>query len=221
MKKSWILYLFGIDLALELFSHLSDLTALRLYTKPLLLLLLFAFVLFQHMNAKGIKTFLLLALAYSWAGDIFLLFDTGKGPNFILGLASFLTAHLFYLIVFYKTRKQRQPVPAWNWVATVIALLYTGSLLWILFPSLGPLQTPVVLYALVLSSMFVFSVQAFDWNTKYGKWVIVGAILFVASDSLLAINKFHTALPYAGFLIMSTYALAQFFITLGVTKTNT
>lgn len=220
MKKSWILYLFGIDLALELFSHLSDLKELRLYTKPLLLILLFAFVVFQQFQTKGIKLFLLLALAYSWAGDIFLLFDTGKGINFILGLASFLTAHIFYLVVFYKTRKQRLPIPAWNWIATAVALLYTGSLLWLLFPELGPLKTPVVLYALVLSSMFVLSVQAFDWKTTNGKFVILGALLFVASDSLLAINKFHTAVPNAGFWIMLTYGLAQCCITLGITKSN-
>lgn len=220
MKKSWILYLFGIDLALELFSHLTDRQELRLYTKPLLLILLFVFVLFQQYEGKGIKYLLLLAVAQSWAGDIFLLYDNGKGMNFILGLASFLTAHIFYLILFFRIRKNRQPLPVWNYPVTVLALVYTMALLILLFPSLGALKAPVILYALVLSSMLIASVQAFDWKTTAGKYVIIGALMFVASDSLLAINKFFTTLPYAGFWIMSTYALAQLGITLGVTKSK-
>ena len=220
MKKSWILYLFGIDLALELFSHLSDYKDLRLFTKPLLLILLFAFVGFQSFRVQAIKTVLLLALAFSWAGDMFLLFDTGAGMHFILGLASFLTAHIFFLILFYMIRKRRQPIPSWNWMVTILALGYTVGLLTILFPSLGALRVPVLLYALILSCMFIASAQAFSWQTSAGKWVIIGALLFVASDSLLALNKFYTPLPYAGFLIMSTYALAQLGITLGVTKSN-
>lgn len=220
MKKSWILYLFGIDLALELFSHLSDFNDLRLYTKPLLLILLFAFVSLQSFHVRAIKMVLLLALAFSWAGDMFLLFDTGAGMHFIFGLASFLTAHVFFLVLFYMIRKRRQPIPSWNWMITLLALGYTITLLVLLFPTLGALKVPVLLYALILSCMFIASVQAFSWGTGAGKWVIIGALLFVASDSLLALNKFYTSLPNAGFWIMSTYALAQLGITLGVTKSN-
>ncbi len=55
------------------------------------------------------------------------------------------------------------------------------------------------------------------WNShSYGKIVFHGALLFMVSDSLIAINKFQFAVPFAGFLIMSTYILAQWFIVDGI-----
>jgi uncharacterized membrane protein YhhN len=52
-------------------------------------------------------------------------------------------------------------------------------------------------------------------NKKAGWWMLVGALLFVISDSLLAIDKFYQPLPFAGVLIILTYGLAQLFITTG------
>jgi uncharacterized membrane protein YhhN len=45
--------------------------------------------------------------------------------------------------------------------------------------------------------------------------MVLGALLFVISDSLLAINKFYQDIPLAGVLIMLTYGLAQLFIMEG------
>jgi uncharacterized membrane protein YhhN len=55
-------------------------------------------------------------------------------------------------------------------------------------------------------------------NKRAGLWMMLGAILFVASDTLLAINKFLAAFNYAGTIIMLTYGLAQLFITEGAVK---
>jgi uncharacterized membrane protein YhhN len=52
-------------------------------------------------------------------------------------------------------------------------------------------------------------------NKPAGKWMMLGALLFVISDSILAINKFYQPFEAAGVLIMLTYGLAQFFIVEG------
>ena len=61
---------------------------------------------------------------------------------------------------------------------------------------------------------------AFNWegNSKY--CVFIGAIFFVTSDSILAIDKFHEPIPLASFWIMITYLIAQFCITDGILKLN-
>jgi uncharacterized membrane protein YhhN len=44
----------------------------------------------------------------------------------------------------------------------------------------------------------------------------LGSVLFVISDSLLAVNKFVFALPYAPVWIMGTYLTAQYWIVRGM-----
>ena len=55
-------------------------------------------------------------------------------------------------------------------------------------------------------------------NKKAALWIMMGAILFVTSDSILAFNKFFSSFNYAGLIIMFTYGLAQLFITEGAVK---
>lgn len=63
--------------------------------------------------------------------------------------------------------------------------------------------------------MLLVAVHAFHAS---GKWVLVGAILFVLSDPILALHKFYRPLPYASLLIMSAYAVAQLLIVTGFIK---
>jgi len=58
----------------------------------------------------------------------------------------------------------------------------------------------------------------FSKNKRAGIWMMVGAILFVVSDSLLALNKFYVAINYAGIIVMLTYGLAQLFIVYGAAR---
>ncbi|TAH04545.1 MAG: lysoplasmalogenase, partial [Sphingobacteriales bacterium] len=83
-------------------------------------------------------------------------------------------------------------------------------------PQLGPMKMPVLIYALVIGSMLIMAL----W--QYGKLprttallFIIGAMLFVLSDSALALNRFYKPHPYSGILVMSSYVGAQVFLTLG------
>jgi uncharacterized membrane protein YhhN len=50
--------------------------------------------------------------------------------------------------------------------------------------------------------------------------ILAGAAFFMISDSLLALNKFYEPLPFSNISIISTYALAQYSIVLGILKQN-
>lgn len=220
MKHRWLLYLFGINLLAELMALYYGLELLQYITKPLLMIIMAWFVLLQSNIGKKIKTLLLFAILFSLGGDVFLLFDQKGGSNFMLGLFSFLLAHLFYIILFLHIKKSQQPQRSWNAWIIVALLLYVTLFFYLLSPNLGELKIPVVIYAIVLSSMLISAMHAFRFTNDTGRWVIGGAFLFVISDSLLAINKFYAPYAFAGLAIMSTYALAQFLIITGVTKFN-
>ena len=81
----------------------------------------------------------------------------------------------------------------------------------LLFPRLGDMLIPVAAYLFIILAMGISAAL----GTANRTLVIVGALLFILSDSLIAINRFLTPVPLAGFLIMITYYLAQFFITFG------
>jgi uncharacterized membrane protein YhhN len=90
------------------------------------------------------------------------------------------------------------------------------GLVTILYPVLGDLKIPVMVYALVLTVMVLQSIFRYGFTSSASFWnVCIGALFFLASDSLLAINKFLQPLPSASLLIMVTYMVAQYSITVG------
>jgi hypothetical protein len=51
-----------------------------------------------------------------------------------------------------------------------------------------------------------------------GGWMMTGALLFVISDSALAINNYYHSFQLAGPVIVLTYGFAQLFLILGAVK---
>ena len=81
------------------------------------------------------------------------------------------------------------------------------------------MKIPVLVYGIVISIMFLLALHMlFVRNKEAGKLMMLGALLFVASDSILAINKFYSSFEYAGIAIMLTYGIAQLLITLGAVR---
>ena len=218
MKHRWLLYLFVINLLAELIVLYYGLGYLQNITKPLLMIIMGLLVLLQPIIGKRIKVLLLFAIIFSLGGDVFLLFDQSGGPTFILGLLSFLVAHLFYIVLFLQIKKSQIPPRRWNFLIISTLLLYVAILFYILSPNLGELKIPVVVYALILSTMLITAIHAFHFTNPAGRCIITGAFLFVISDSLLALNKFYASFDFAGLVIMTTYALAQYLIITGLTK---
>lgn len=215
MQKKLAL-LFWLIAAAEIVSISFGISLLQYITKPLLMPVLFWLLLNSDSPLPGNKL-VLAALAFSWAGDILLMFENGKPLFFIGGLVCFLTTHILYIIYFLNTRPaatsmlKRQP---W-WMIMVAA--YAVLLVWFLYPHLKEMKLPVMVYATVISVMLLAAIHVYPRLSKIaGMLFISGAVFFVCSDSLLAINKFYQPFMLAGQLIMFTYCLAQFLIVWGV-----
>lgn len=214
-QKNWTL-LFFIVLLGDLIGIQFEDNVLQFICKPLIIPVVIGFF-DSHINniTKGTNRWILLALTFSWIGDVLLLFQDKKDIFFLLGLSSFLLAHIFYIIYFHRVRiKERVKNNSWF---LVIVVAYYAILISFLSPYLGDMKLPVRIYGIVISFMFMLALHMlFIRNKEAGKWMMIGALLFVLSDSLLALNKFYQSFEFAGVLIILTYALAQFFIVKGV-----
>ena len=152
------------------------------------------------------------ALSISALGDVLL--DLDPQRLFVFGLASFLAAHLVYLAVFVGARSTR-PLPGSreSTVALLVILFVVSVAMW-LMPSLGTLAVPVFIYMCAITVMVLSAILARFSNY----WVARGAVLFLISDTLLAINKFKQPVPYHDFLIWGTYYAGQYAIATGFLK---
>jgi uncharacterized membrane protein YhhN len=178
------------------------------YLKPLLLIPLMSIALLIT-NFPN-KKILFSALLFSWIGDILLLFVFKDGLFFIFGLVAFLTAHIFYVILFVKELNISRGKFTLRKPGLLIVLIYMVIFLSLLIPHLGNLLIPVIIYSLVISAMLYTALLLAPHLPKPSSALLLsGAISFVISDSILAIDKFYYQLPYAGFLIMLTYLYAQ------------
>ena len=188
--------------------------------KPFLLpILVFAVASSAHFGTKKI---LITALTFSWIGDVILLFANKGEIYFILGLVAFLVSHVFYILLFSKQAVSKTIKNKINFGAGIgLIVIYFLMMISTLAPKLGSLTIPVVIYAVVISTMLFYALKgSFQWNTIPYQSVLIGAIFFISSDSILAFNKFDQAIPYASFLIMITYLAAQFCIVWGILKLN-
>lgn len=194
-----------------------QLLALPLLLKPLPMAIAMVFVATRAMAAGGIvrnDALLLAALLFSLGGDVFLMLP---GDYFIPGLASFLVAHLCYIALF------RQGVP---WFASrrgLAAVLAFGlgmyAVLWPHLPN-AVLAAAVGAYVGVISLMASQAVgRARHLGTANARGVALGACVFLASDSLIAIHKFLAPIPLESLWILVTYYSAQFLIVHGMGKT--
>jgi uncharacterized membrane protein YhhN len=177
--------------------------------KPVLLLPLIvaAFISTNFQN----KSLLAFALVFSWIGDTLLLFVFKDAIYFVLGLVAFLIAHIFYIILFAKELKKANGKIELRKPVLLLITIYLIALLMILIPHLGSLTIPVIIYAIVISSMlYMACLLSFYWPRPASTYLFTGAISFILSDSILAFNKFYQPVPMSGFLIMATYLYAQY-----------
>jgi uncharacterized membrane protein YhhN len=189
------------------------------YLKPLLLPCLLLAV--NESSEFATKKLLLSALVFSWIGDVVLLFADKGELYFIFGLVSFLIAHILFIVLFIKQEAYKTPNKALFGLGVVFVAGYLFVMLTVLFPTLGDLKIPVSVYAFTISLMLVMAIRGgLTWRNPMNLLILNGAISFVVSDSILAMNKFYTELPNASLLIMSTYLIAQYLITFGVLKLN-
>jgi len=210
--------LFASVLLIDLIAVYSNNDSLRFITKPLLVPLLAIYLLLYTRSATtSLKVWVFLALFFSWVGDIFLLFEEREANFFLLGLSAFFIAQVFYIVFFHNIR-MREYIRG-NALLLLLVIVYYSILVSVLSPYLGNMKLPVRIYGVVLSFMVMLAMHTMlGKNKKAALWMMTGAILFVASDSLLAFNKFFAPFENAGLITMLTYGLAQLFITEGAVR---
>ncbi|MDZ4708940.1 MAG: lysoplasmalogenase [Saprospiraceae bacterium] len=216
MRTSFFLFLFFIISLIHLFSEFFGWAPVVVWTKillmPLLMLALWRGLAKNEINIS--VQLALLALVFSTAGDLFLLAEKTKNLEiyFYLGLGSFLLAQLSYCFSFMRSGHHPLPV-IWKAIYPLYYLVFIFLLI--------PVLPPVLLIAVMVYGLSLTAMAWNSWRTLTGKgwWAyagIAGAILFLISDSLLAINRFKTNIPHAGFWIMATYIGAQYLIIQGI-----
>ncbi len=213
----FFLIIYIIILIFELiFDNIINLKPFHYLTKPLLVSSLIIFFFKQNpLQDNKSKLLVLSALLFSLLGDILLMFTEMNSLFFIGGLLAFLTAHVMYILVFLKKRNHAKNALPF----IMLLLVYAIGIFYFLKDGLGHLFIPVIIYMLVILMMVTtaFLREGTVPKNSYNL-VFLGAVFFITSDSLLALNKFYNPLPFSGIWIMTTYALAQFFIVLGLKK---
>jgi uncharacterized membrane protein YhhN len=216
MSFQILLAVYFLALAVEIIAQLTKSAPLQLFSKPSLMLILIVYFAGNSKKLAAAKYLILLALVFSWLGDVLLLIDKQTKSLFVYGLIAFLIAHLFYIFYFWQIRKTNQPAKLPNALIFVAIATYSLGLFGFIAPLVKNLLVPVGIYSLIISTMLGTSIAAFDFGKQnFGKICVLGTLFFIVSDSILAINRFAAPFEYAPAFIMLTYALAQLLITEG------
>lgn len=220
MRKIQIpmILLFVIIVLVQLYSNWTGNFNLEYIAKPLIMIwIAFYYLVFRAHSKVNVK--IILAFFFCWIGDVLLMLAHSYEMLFYAGVGGFLIGHLFYISVFLESPdKTGKSFLSKKPVTVVPYLLYLMGILIVLLPVLEGIMKPIIaLYGGVLVAMALAAVNCKGLVSKVVFYrVFWGAIFFVASDTLLAVNKFHTEFEKSGFLIMSTYIVAQVLIMSGL-----
>lgn len=178
--------------------------------KPLTMVLVLALALQPSASTSAFYAWMIVGgLMFSLVGDVLLMLPSDR---FAVGLASFLVAHLFYIVAFAADAGFGSAP-----LALLPFVLGSAALYPLLRPKLGRLEIPVLLYMLVISVMAWQAVARWLAIGQLGALLAsIGAVLFVISDAALALNRFHRPTPAAPVWKRSTYFGGQWLIGLSI-----
>lgn len=216
MRTKILSALYFLAAVIFIFPQLRPFFLTDVISKALIILLLILlFVVNAGKMETGAMKMTFLALFFSWLGDIALEIDNNKDLMFMVGLAFFLLAHVFYFMVFILTPGKSYPLKRLI-IMILPVIVYGIFLLAFLYNDLGDMRLPVIIYAIVILSMLAAALTRAGKTGSASFWlVLVGAVLFVLSDSILAINKFSQPFAGASVLIMSSYVAGQYLMVTG------
>ena len=186
-------YIFG-------YSSITESLTLIFKVLPMLLIIILA-IYGRAVALQNYRRLIIAGLIFCMIGDYTLQW-------FLVGLTSFLIGHIFYIFAFVTFN--RRQVPTWG---KIILLLYGASMtIWIAGSVFTTGET--ILGSAVIAYISVILIMGWS-SIKTGSTLATsGALLFIASDSYLAINKFVMPLAFSHEIIMLTYYSAQLLIAL-------
>lgn len=216
-------YIYILISILDVSIEFTGQNGLRYITRPLLMPVLIAFYLLGAGKLTRRDWLVVMALVFSWFGDLALMSAAGDKNLFLLGLVGFLIAHIFYINAYILVRDRsadmilrRKP-----WISIPL-LAYLLCLISLILPVLTmDMKIPVAIYTLVIGAMVISALNRYKrvGDSSFAL-VFAGALIFMISDSLIAVNTFlcHGTLPLAGLWIMSTYIAGQYLIAKGMLR---
>ncbi|MHA2016743.1 MAG: lysoplasmalogenase [Promethearchaeota archaeon] len=192
---------------------------IRYISKPLLMPLLAGFYISYNLNLNSdLNLWVILGIAGGFFGDVSLMIpDPDKTKGFFkIGLISFLLGHIFYIVALLQMAAGFSRFQWWSLVLT-IPYIAIGV---IVYPKLtkhtGKMTIPVTLYLVVIVLMGVCTTFLWGCCEPIGVIILmIGALLFIISDTINAFNKFAKEIPFERLYTMSTYLLGQFLLILG------
>jgi uncharacterized membrane protein YhhN len=195
-----------ISAIITIYAKLRENELLQFIFKPLTML---AIILIVFLNSSAPMSFyqqaILIGLIFSLVGDVFLI---RQDQYFVQGLVCFLIGHLCYIAAFWT-------VP--NLPSVIFYLAYIFFFLKLLWSGLDKMKVPVIVYSLILAIMSWMALsRTIEHPDHHTFHALFGSVLFIASDSLLAYNKFKKPFRFAHLWILATYFLAQWLIALSV-----
>ncbi|MCK4490750.1 MAG: lysoplasmalogenase [Anaerolineales bacterium] len=176
--------------------------------KPLTMVLICLTAILGGSDLSVYKVMIIGGLVCSLAGDIFLMLPADR---FLPGLIAFLFAHLCYITAFAADINEL------SWWPLIPLIIWGIGFYLFISPSLGKLKIPVIFYVVIILVMTWLAwerwIQTGQIETQL---VLIGAVLFVISDTILAANRFKGAFKPAQALNLATYFAAQWLIASSV-----
>lgn len=203
-----VLALYGVNLVVHLVAQIVGNPELADWTQWIAMPLLIGVVLGAQLPTTRLVKLTLVALFFSWLGDVIPHFFDGE-TSFLVLVGCFFLAQIAYIAGFapyWRESYARSPMVL-VYVAIVALLIYLVA------PHAGSLLIPVLIYGLALGTMAVLA-------SGVHPLTMFGGALFLISDALIAIGAFNTGvkIPHPAFWIMSTYLIGQALIAYGVLK---
>jgi len=219
MLKKYLKFnlIFALIFILQLVAEYYELSVLKYITKPLIVIsLLIMFAISTKLKGRFHKR-LFTGLVFGLIGDVLLMLVWKNEVFFTYGLIAFLLCHIFYIRAFYLDFSSAPQLDKKGArIAIALCAVFSISFYVYIRHGLGAMKLPVMVYTFVISLMMMMA--AFR-NMRVNKisfnLILFGAIFFLISDSTLAYNKFVKGFDLAGLLIMATYMIAQYLITIG------
>ena len=212
--KYIFLAIFIISTAVHLYASLKEDKKLRNITKPFILLALLGFYI---MTARILSVAIILALIFSWIGDVLLI---PKGVKwFTAGGIAFMISHGCF-VAGYMRDISFSKIPVI--LIILLSVFFAGTVAFI-FSKLKPhlpkaLFYPMFLYLLINGTMNCFAIfRAVSLTNIATITTAVGAALFFVSDTTLFFVRFKKdSRIKTHFLVMLTYSIGEFLIVLGL-----
>lgn len=205
---------------LELVSRWRGGHTLEYAVKPWLMVWIIAYF---FTNAKNHRNgfIIFIAFFFSWIGDMFLMVAHSVEVLFYAGVGGFFIAQLAYIGSFLHSAtdpKRGLIFTRPRWVLPFI--IYLAVILGLILKGMSGIMIPVIViyaFSLIMMSMAALNRKNIASSRSF-ILVFAGSILFVLSDSMIAVNKFYFEIPKSSFLIMLTYFPAQYLIMRGLVE---